>query len=108
MQIEVHHSNLRTGTDGVQLIKALQEIRALPLLFRRWYCLLSNVKSIRRLVMFKIRNVSVGHLYDFSDFVWSQSEQSYNRTRLIMRFFYYDNPQYVVKFEGYVSWPSLE
>ena len=36
--------------------------------------------------MFKIRNVSVDHLYDFSDFMWGQSEKIYNSTQPIMQF----------------------
>ena len=36
--------------------------------------------------MFKITNVSVGHLYDFLDFMWNHSEKSYNSTQSIMQF----------------------
>jgi len=35
--------------------------------------------------MFKITNGSLGHLYEFSDFMWSQSEQSYSSTQSIIR-----------------------
>jgi hypothetical protein len=75
-QIEVHYSNLHTGTSGVQLIKAQQQNRAYFFLVRRWYCLLKNIKSIRELVVFKITNVKVGHLCNFSDFTWRKSEPS--------------------------------
>ena len=85
-QNEVHYNNLRTGTNGVQLFSALKHNHAVLLLFRRWYCLLKNIKSIRELVMFKITNVNVGHLYNFSDFIWRKTEQSYDSTQLIMRF----------------------
>ena len=57
--------------------------------------------------MFKITNVSVGHLYDFSDFMWSQIENSYDSTQSIMLFFMII-PNIVVKVEGEFSWPWLE
>jgi hypothetical protein len=37
--------------------------------------------------MFKVTNVSVGHLYNFSDFMWRKSEQWYGSRQSIVQFF---------------------
>jgi hypothetical protein len=31
--------------------------------------------------MFKIENISVGHFYNFEDFTWRKSEQSYDNSQ---------------------------
>ena len=43
--------------------------------------------------MFKIKNISVCHLYNFSDTLWRNSEQGYNSTKSIMGFVFNDTPQ---------------
>jgi len=49
-------------------------ITSILVLFCYW--LLKYIKSIIYIVVFKITNDSVGHLYNFSDFVWWKGEQS--------------------------------
>ena len=60
--------------------------RAFLLLFRRWYSLLNYIKSVRDLVMFKIRNGNIGYLYNFSYLTWRKIEQGCYRNYLIMSF----------------------
>jgi hypothetical protein len=68
---------------------SLKQNRAFLLLFRRWYCLLNYIKSIRERVMFSIRNERVGHLYNFSEFMWPNSEKGYDGAHFILRCVFY-------------------
>ena len=68
-QRQVNHNILHNCNNGVPLMKTLKEKRSFLLLFPRWYCILKNIKSIRELVMFKITDVKLGHLYQFPTYV---------------------------------------
>jgi len=52
---EFHYSKLLADTNVVQLIKTLKLNRVVLLLFGRWYYILKNIKSIREVVVFKIK-----------------------------------------------------
>jgi hypothetical protein len=44
---------LHVGTDCLQQMRVLEVIRPFVLLLRQGYCLLKNIKSIRKFVIFK-------------------------------------------------------
>ena len=84
-QSQVNHSNLHNFNTVVPLMETLKQNRPFLLIFRRWYYILKNIKSIRQLVMFKITNVNVGHLYKFPTYV-TQDWTNLWQYKSIMRF----------------------
>jgi len=107
-QSQINHSNLHNCNIVVPLMETLKQNRPFLLLFRRWYYILKNIKSIRQLVVFKITNVNVGQLYKFPTYVtqdwtnlWQYTINNAVCFIMIINFL-------VVKAEGEVSWPWSE